>query len=169
MKVAAVVASAGLAALVVVVGACAGPGPHSSPSPPPAPEASPEPGSAGAEATPAPPTPPDPSSKAGIVCAGHEQIRLEGKVIDAAGAAVSASGYCEVTIVHGKLSGATIGIHASEDAHVVVEDSHVRGGQQAIVAADRAVVECKNSEWLGRIQAEGKGRIVDRGDNVWTR
>jgi hypothetical protein len=116
-----------------------------------------------------PPTPPDPSSRAGIVCDGDQEMRLEGKVVDASGTAVTASGQCRLTIVKSTLRGGDVGVRASGTAHVVVEDSTVGGGRRAISASGDATIETRHTTWNGGIEAADHARVIDQGDNTWSR
>jgi hypothetical protein len=127
------------------------------------------PGDATPEAAATRPTPPDPSSRAGIVCAGQQEMRLEGKVIDAPGAAITASGQCRLTIVHSTLRGGEVGVRASGSARVVVEDSTVNGGRRAISVSDNATIETRHTSWNGGIEAADHSRVIDQGDNTWSR
>jgi hypothetical protein len=155
------------AAVVIVLalsGGCAVPAPPASP-----PTVAPAPGAAPDEAPPAPPTPPDPGSRAGIVCTGQQELRLEGKVIDTPGAAIAASDQCRLTIVHGRLRGGDVGVRASGSARVVVEDTMVQGGRRAISISDHAVIETRGTAWTGGIEASGDSHVLDQGDNTWSR
>lgn len=91
-----------------------------------------------------------------VVCAGEEELTLEGVTIDNPdGPGVQARGECRVSIVDSEVRGSTHGVDAGDAARVVLERSRVSGGVGAVVSSGRAHVVFDDTEAPGEVRLGG--------------
>lgn len=94
-----------------------------------------------------------------IVCAGQEQITLDGVTItNDDGPGIRASGNCQVTLTGSEVSGSTYGVDASGNAQVTIEGGRVSGGEAAVVSVGNAQVNLPQTEVVGEVRVQGNGQ-----------
>ena len=105
--------------------------------------------------------------KAGpIVCSGHDDIVLRGRLIRTHGNGVEVRGQCDVQIVGSHIVAGGVAVLVQGHGDVTITDSYVEGRQASLSAFGYGKIHYRETTLRGSTKTAGRGRIVNDGGEV---
>jgi hypothetical protein len=101
-----------------------------------------------------------------IVCDGKTMLHLDGRMINAAGDAITARGGCELHITNSRISAGGTALTVL-DATVHISNSELQGDDGSLTASSAARIFIRNTRFTGLARRDPKASIRDQGGTTW--